>query len=378
MVSTGDRGSDLIIAVEQKMDKVRTRSLDVSFNELMDMYRDEELVIDPEYQRLFRWSEEKQSRFIESLILELPIPPIFVMEISDGIYELIDGLQRISSYFHFRGQHPDRLNDDGTFQSLILTHCDIVPELDGTTYNHLPKALEIRLKRNFVRVEVLRRESDPKIRYYMFKRLNTGGESLSTQEIRNCTIRLLNDTFVKFIIRLSDDENFKTCISNISPEQQDRKFDQELVLRFFAFKNDRGNYVHDVGDFMTDYMEAVSDPDRPDKLFDYSAEERVFQKTFRILNNALAENAFSGTNAKGNLVSKFLSYHYEAFAIGIQCYLDRINPDDASHVDALQDAIMKVKMSNIFKEMTTGGGKNYAKPLKERIEFVENALDGVV
>ena len=99
---------NLIENVDSQIIKIRTKSLDVSFNELYDMYKNGELTISPDYQRLFRWEEEKQSRFIESLILEMPVPPIFVIETGDGIYELIDGLQRISSYLHFRGEHLDR------------------------------------------------------------------------------------------------------------------------------------------------------------------------------------------------------------------------------------------------------------------------------
>lgn len=90
------KSMDLISEIEDKIKTVRTRSLDLSFNELLDMYKDGELIIDPEYQRLFRWSEVQQSRFIESLLLEMPIPPIFVVEQEEGKYELIDGLQRVS------------------------------------------------------------------------------------------------------------------------------------------------------------------------------------------------------------------------------------------------------------------------------------------
>lgn len=94
---------NLIENVDSQIIQIRTKSLDVSFNELYDMYKDGELTIAPDYQRLFRWEEEKQSRFVESLILEMPVPPIFVIETQNGVYELIDGLQRISSYLHFRG-----------------------------------------------------------------------------------------------------------------------------------------------------------------------------------------------------------------------------------------------------------------------------------
>ncbi|MFP3633068.1 DUF262 domain-containing protein, partial [Burkholderia sp. SIMBA_045] len=69
----------------------------------LDMYLDGELDIKPEYQRLFRWTEGARSRFIESLLLEMPVPPIYVVEDENGSYELIDGLQRFSSYLHLRG-----------------------------------------------------------------------------------------------------------------------------------------------------------------------------------------------------------------------------------------------------------------------------------
>ena len=153
---------EIINSVDEKIEKVRTRSLDLSFNELMDMYESEELIIDPEYQRMFRWNEVKQSQFIESLILELPVPPIFVIETKDNEYELIDGLQRISSYLHFRGRLP--ISENNKTQYLKLQDCDILGELEGKTYDDLPKAIQIRLKRNFIRVEVLRKENNNKLR----------------------------------------------------------------------------------------------------------------------------------------------------------------------------------------------------------------------
>src|SRR5699024_1936789 len=131
----------------------------------------------------FRWGEEKQSRFVESLILEMPVPPIFVIETEEGIYELIDGLQRISSYLHFRGEKLGDAQED----FLTLQGCDIVPDLNGLNFEALPKALQIKIKRSFVRMEVIKKESETSLKYHMFKRLNTGGELLSAQEIRNCT-----------------------------------------------------------------------------------------------------------------------------------------------------------------------------------------------
>lgn len=362
-------GSFLIQSVDQKIEKVRTKSLDLSFNELIDMYQGNELIIDPDYQRLFRWSEGKQSRFIESLLLEMPVPPIFVIEKSEGVYELIDGLQRISSYLHFRGQHPLRKDNDN-FHFLRLVDCDIVPELNGLTYPDLPKALEIKLKRNFIRVEILRKESDKRLRYYMFKRLNTGGEILSDQEVRNCTIRLLDDKFNKYIIECSNNVNFKVCISSLSEDKFEERYDQELVLRFFAFKNYREKYVHDVGDFMTDYMEKVSDPENTEIQFNYESESQNFERTFEVLAKVIGEYAFSPTNLRQTPISRFSSYHYEAFCLGIQPFLDKIDVNNPKQVEIFREILFGIKNDPEFRTITTGGGKNYSKPLNDRIKFV--------
>ena len=156
----------LINAIDSRLKTVHTQSLDLSFNELLDMYRAEELDISPEYQRLFQWSEGARSRFVESLLLEMPVPPIYVVEEQDGKYSLIDGLQRISSYLHLRGwltaEHLDPAVQEGDL--LTLSDCDIVTELNGRTYNELGTALQIRLKRAFVRVEVVRKGSDSRLK----------------------------------------------------------------------------------------------------------------------------------------------------------------------------------------------------------------------
>ena len=106
--------------IDQKIGEVRTEPLDLSYGEIINLHAGKELIIQPEYQRLFRWSPEQKSRLIESILLELPIPQVFVIENQDGVYELIDGLQRISSVLQF--VEPTQLGLDG-FQ---LQGCDIV------------------------------------------------------------------------------------------------------------------------------------------------------------------------------------------------------------------------------------------------------------
>ncbi|MFO1062513.1 MAG: DUF262 domain-containing protein [Pirellulales bacterium] len=379
----------LITAADEQVAKVRTQGKDYSFNELLSMYEDNELVINPDFQRLFRWTEEKESRFIESLILELPLPPLFVIEVEDGKYELIDGLQRFSTYLHFRGKlsapHKKIVVDGiergiqvGDF--LALVDCDIVPQLNELTYSDLPRALEVKLKRHTVRVEVIRKESDKRLRYHMFKRLNSGGIELEEQEIRNCTIRLLGNTINEFIINCSEQLDFKNCIANVSESQLEKRFDQELVLRFFAMKNWRDAYVHEIGAFLTEYLEAVSDT--PPKLrFDCEVQRREFDKTFQVLNAAVGSDAFSMVvrrSAGGQSKYPFSVLHFEAFTLGMQPHLNRLDPGDTQQMEKLTAAINAIKNDDDFIKLTTGGGKNTKGSLDKRVQFVSGRVGTVL
>lgn len=366
--------TDLLTTVSSALKQAHTQSLDISLNELVDMRAAGELDISPDYQRIFRWSEGQRSRLIESLLLEMPIPPIFVIEDEENRYELIDGVQRLSSYLHLRGEldapHLDPPITKGDF--LVLSDCDIVPDLNGLTWNDLPPSLQIRLKRAFIRVEVVRKESDPRFKYHMFKRLNTGGDRLSEQQIRNATIRMLNNTLPNFLSELSQLEQYRNCIGSLTQERLLSSVDQELVLRFFALKNFKGSFKHEVSDFLTEYMEGIA---KGDIDFSYDSERSNFVNTFNILSLSSGDMSFSFFSKKtGNLTNGFGIYHFEAFTVGIQAILAKLNPDDGKQMEALREAIFAIKRDTTFIGMTTGGGKNSPGPLNDRIQFVEKAL----
>lgn len=369
--------ADVIAAIARQVRKASTQALDISFNELLDMAGSGELNIRPDYQRLFRWSEGQRSRFIESLILEMPVPPIFVIEEDDGRYQLIDGLQRISSYLHLRGEldapHLEPSVVKG--EKLRLIDCDVVEELNGLNFDELPSALQIRLKRAFIRVEVIRKGTDPRFRYHMFKRLNTGGAGLSPQQIRNCAVRMLSNSFPDFVVSLSKSEAFQTCTEGLTIERILAAVNEELVLRFFALKNARDMFKHDVSDFLTEYMEQVADPEHP-RDFDQDAERAIFEKTFGILSLALGDKAFAFRNKAGtDLAAGFSIYHFEAISIGLQAVLDRIEVENADDVEKLATVLREVKLSEDFVKMTSGGGKNSPGLLTQRIGQVERALE---
>ena len=134
------------------------------------------------------------SRIVESILLELPIPQIFVIENASGIIELIDGLQRVSSVIQFI--EPKALE----LEPLRLFGCDLITDLNGKFFEDLSLMLKLRIKRSSVRTVVIKRQSSSFLRYEMFKRLNTGGSGLMPQEIRNCTARIARQRRIRYRI----------------------------------------------------------------------------------------------------------------------------------------------------------------------------------
>lgn len=358
---------NLIENVDSQIIRIRTKSLDVSFNELYDMYQNKELTIAPDYQRLFRWEEEKQSRFVESLILEMPVPPIFVIETDDGVYELIDGLQRISSYLHFRGEHLGETDDD----FLILQGCDIVEDLNGMTFDKLPKALQIKIKRSFVRMEVIKKESEISLKYHMFKRLNTGGELLSAQEIRNCTIRLLGVNGINFLEECSKNDDFKSVINRVAAEKRKTRYDQELILRFFAVKNDIDNYKYPVTEYLTRYLEKIT---TEEVRFDYEKEKVIFEQTFKFINNNWGEEAFSGRTANGNIRNEFVIYYFDGIAVSLATLIEKIVM--CSCTDKIVECVNQIKYGKELQAYKTGSVNGVKTRIKLFTEGVAEILDG--
>lgn len=358
---------NLIENVDSQIIKIRTKSLDVSFNELYDMYKNKELTISPDYQRLFRWEEEKQSRFVESLILEMPVPPIFVIETEDGVYELIDGLQRISSYLHFRGERLGETDDD----FLVLRGCDIVDDLNGLTFDGLPKTLQIKIKRSFVRMEVIKKESEISLKYHMFKRLNTGGELLSAQEIRNCTIRLLGSGGINFLEECSKNSDFKSVIKRVAAEKRKTRYDQELILRFFAIKNDIDNYRYPVTDYLTRYLEKIT---TKEVQFDYEKEKNIFEQTFKFINNNWGDEVFSGKTTNGTIRNEFVLYYFDGIAVSIASLIDRIALCEYSKT--IVECIDQIKYGQELQSYKTGSVNGVKTRIKLFTEGVAKVLDG--
>lgn len=299
---------------------------DMSVGEVMNLYRDNELVITPAYQRLFRWDESQKTRFIESLLLGIPIPPIFVMQDEAGTWELIDGLQRLSTVLEYSGLLK---NDFGELVGAsVLGGTAFLPSLAGKRWepstpeinDGIGKTQQPQIKRARLRVEILKKESDPKAKYELFQRLNTGGASLTPQEVRNCVAVMINPEFHAWLVARSIDQNFvnTTSQTDVALEQQ---IGVELAFRFFAFRSVPYDSGLDVHEYLDKALETLaSSVDYPK-----DQEQIVFEKTFSWLNSALNEGAFKKWNYQTNSFGgKFLMSAYEVIAIGVSRNIEEL------------------------------------------------------
>ncbi len=297
---------------------------EMSFGEVMNLYQERELIIDPAFQRLFRWDISRKTRFIESLLLGIPIPPIFVFQNEDGIWELVDGLQRLSTVFEFASML--RLPDGRKADAFLLEGTEYLPSLADKRWESsgpdaddgIGKTLQLQIKRARIRVEILKKESHSQAKYELFQRLNTGGANLSEQEVRNCIAIMLNRPFHDWTVRLSEDPHFLTTTRQ-TEDAQKRQMMIELVIRFLAFRHIPYQRSLDVHQYLDKALVALASEGK----VDLEQEEQTFQKTFSLLDKALGEDVFKkwdGTRFSG----KFLLSVFEVVAIGVSKRINEI------------------------------------------------------
>ena len=333
--------------------RVVTDGYEMSIGELVSLYKSGELVIDPAFQRLFRWDEGRKTSFIESLLLGIPTPPLFVFQREDGVWELIDGLQRTSTILEFMGE---LISPDGELQEpSVLLATKLLPSLYGVKWQAssepcLTSAQKLDLRRARLRIEILKRESDDTAKFELFQRLNTGGVSLSEQEVRNCTMVMINPPFYQWLQDLSEYPSFVESTS-LTETATSKQASVELVLRFFAFLHvpyQDGLDVHR-------YLDNAAISMAGDESFERDTEQRVFNTTFDIIHKALGDQSFRRWD--GNRFSgKFLQSVFEVIASGVARNLDLYTTLDEANAKRLIEMRSKELWSNEVFSRYSGAG----------------------
>jgi len=352
--------------IEQKSKEIYTDSYKISFGELMSMYKDEEMNLHPDFQRLFRWSDFQKSRLIESILLGIPIPSIFVSQEETGKWDIVDGLQRLSTIFQFAGI----LKDDGgnLVTPLKLQKTKLLPSLEGVTWGNMATSLSLDIKRSKIDVQIVQKKSDNKLKYELFQRLNTLGSRLSDQELRNCLMIMTNKPFYEWVQNLSNDTNFLNTLS-LSDKLLEEKYHMELVLRFLVFKNSTLQEIkssNDISEFISEKTQEMA----LDSEFNLENERGIFLKVFKILNLTLEDDTFKKYYVESSsFKGKFLISSFEAITIGLSKSIEQW--DEETDIGEL-----KQKLINLWSEATftenIGAGANFFSRIPQIMPFSED------
>lgn len=312
---------------------------------ITDKYTAKEYVI-PKYQRNKVWSKHQKVRFIESLLLNYPIPLIFLSEQDDGTLEIVDGVQRITTMADF-------LNNK--FKLLSL---DKLTKLNSFYFSDLPLSEQRKLDNKPLRIIVLDETTELETRIDLFNRLNTSAEKATPAEIRNGI--LSQNSFQALIESLAKSKLFQHTV-NLSDHALNRKIDIELVSRFFAYSNNYKRFKHNVTDFLTNYIVYVGsewdDKTSPQKY------KKQFNDTFEYANKNFYPNFLK--NSKGQTPR----VRFEAIMCGLNLALQ-----ENHELKVNQEISEKLVNDPSFKRLTTTDGANSQKRLSGRIEFVKNFL----
>ena len=305
----------------------------------------------PPYQRKYTWEPDRKSRFIESLVLGLPIPFLFFWEMPNGKLEIVDGSQRLRSIEEF------------VLGDLQLDELNGLTALSGFKFSDLPESRQRKINNRSIRGIVLNEHADEQARFDMFERINTGSKIANMAEVRRGALAGL---FMDMVIELAILPDFMS-VAPVSKKASDEREHEELVVRFFAYSDGLEGYKDRPSEFIFNYVKkmnvrvagdvALIDQYRARFIETISFIQRVFPYGFR-----------RNQNGKATPRARF-----EAIAVGARLALNErpvlINEAVADVSDWLTGAD--------FTKVTGSDGANAIARLRERTEFVRNRLLGV-
>ena len=235
---------------------VNTDRVQITIGEVATMYSADELNILPDFQRLHRWSVAKKSNFIESVLIGIPIPPIFVFETDEGIWELVDGLQRVSTILEFMGILED-VDRSGQHKRSVLSAAKYLPHLEGVAWQAqsddertLDKSLQLFFRRARLDFEILKHPSDPATKFDLFQRLNRGGAYANEQEVRTCSMVLADAEFTNQLRTFITSNDFRKLF-RVTEEQRKTQKDLEYLVRLIVHAHVDYSGRMDVHEFLS-------------------------------------------------------------------------------------------------------------------------------
>lgn len=362
-----------ILQEKAKERTVKTQSIEYDIETLIKKLDKNIIKIDPEYQRRHRWDDKTSSKLIESLILNIPIPTIYISqdvdvdvetENNEFRYSVIDGQQRLTAIKTFL---------KNKFQ---LEGLNTLEELNGCFYKDLPPFLTRRLEERSIKCLRIDSTLDAQVKLDIFERLNSGSVKLESQELRNA---VYGGKFNKLIKKLSRNEDFKTLLQiNQDDSETNNKVkkmeDVEITLRFFALIENRYLKFKKTKErgFINFLDEAMLEFNKLEEEF-LNQMKDDFEKTMKFIHTIFGSSIFSklkfdeGTKEL-KTQSKFNIAVYDAFAVAIHDALS-----EGLKIENKKEELINLFRDNEFYDSISGSYLD-TKKLKYRIETTKKIL----
>lgn len=263
------------------------------------------LIIDPEFQRNVVWNAEQKSRFIESILLNIPLPPLYINQTYDGKYIIVDGLQRTTTIRDFLKEK----------DSFALGDLQVLPELKGYKFKELPQYLQTKIEDKQLLIYLIKPSVPLPMIYDIFERINTGGTQLTRQEVRNC---IFLGPATRLLKELAEQSYFKRAIDKgISPK---RMKDREAILRYLAFKilGYEPAYKDDMDAFLEQALKTIQQMSEVEIAVLKEDFERVMRLSYQFFGNRNFRLPTTASRGRINIalleaVSYFFSTQSDAF-----------------------------------------------------------------
>ena len=345
--------------IESAQRLVRTDAYQMSIGEIVGMYENRELIIDPEFQRLFRWNIGQKSKLIESLLLGIPLPSIFVFEKEDGVWELIDGLQRISTIVEFMGRlrnpenelHPPSMLEATKYlpglHNAVWEASDRVLEATVNQQKPFDKTQQLAIRRGRLGVEILKRPSDDQTKFDLFQRLNAGGTQANAQELRNCIMLMINGEYFRAVKECAERDSFQT-VTSVTEDQADKQRHLEMAVRFLVHTNVPYDGLLDVEEYIDEGIISLA------KVGNHRSAAEQIDCTFKLLFDVAGGDALRRFQ-NGSHGGKVGLVGLEGIAVGVAKNLDAILRLGANEAQAF----VKERVESFWSEPQTA---NFTSP----------------
>lgn len=351
---------NLRLELEKGRKEIKTDSYHMSIGELINMFKEGDLNLDPAFQRLFRWKDEQKTRFIESILLGIPIPPIFVAQKADGKWVVVDGVQRLSTILQFTGNLPSK-------ESLILTEANKLPSLHELKWDSLSPDIQRIIKRAKFGVNIILTENSIEAQYELFQRLNTGGSHLEPQEIRNCLIIMISDEVYEKLNELKEYNNYKDSLQ-LSDSKFNIEHHLELIIRYLIARRNKvdfNSYSYSKS-LLSEFIDHEIKNLLSDSEFDLDKEIDLFKRVFDYINSKLGKDTFKKYNEdKKTFEGMFLESSFEAILPGLASNIEKIEKMDNDEFSRLLSSMYR---EDKYSDAVQRGKKAIAR-IEELTEF---------